>query len=92
LGAGPTAAQSLSLVLQAVNLGERGTAIGARTPWLEQVEGKNRQDRHDATDETGNEGGDRVWSYHRDHRSGKSSFRLSEKFTQADFGEVLLGA
>jgi hypothetical protein len=90
MGAGPAAAQSLSLVLEAVNLGERDTAIGAKTPWLEQVEGKDRHDRHDAAGRAGNEGGNCVWSYHRDHLSGKSSFRLSEKFTQADFGEVLL--
>ena len=62
LGAGPAAAQALSLVLEAVNLGKRDTAIGAKTPWLEQVEGKNRHDRHDAADDASNEGGNCVWS------------------------------
>jgi len=62
LGAGPATAQSLSLVLEAVNLGERDTAIGAKTPWLEQVDGKDRHDRHDAADRAGNEAGDCVWS------------------------------
>jgi hypothetical protein len=61
-GAGPAAAQSLSLVLEAVNLGERGTAIGAKTPWLDQVEGKDRDDYQDAADGAGDEGGDCVWS------------------------------
>jgi hypothetical protein len=38
------------------------TAIGAKTPWLEQVEGKDRHDRHDAADRAGNEGSDYLWS------------------------------
>jgi hypothetical protein len=38
----------LSLVFEAVNLGKRCIAIGAKTPRLEQVEGKDLHDRHDA--------------------------------------------
>jgi hypothetical protein len=84
LGTGPAAPRSLSLVLGAVKFGKRDTAIGTKTPWLEQVQGKNGHDRHDAADEAGNERDDCVWVYHREHLSGEISIRLSRQLTQAD--------